>query len=612
MAKDITLARRVQLAALAHIRHNHTRYDELLKESDWANARKAVEKPCLDIIVKWRGDEETGRDQLDEILREVIEISDTENESDEESSDADNERLYMPRPQAVPASVPNGAMPQLSHVPNQQFGVDRLMSDAVRSSPHTPPRHRGLTKAERKAERRTRKTQQRFKRYAAAAEALANTPHQNSHPASHSTPGFVATPVEFVRSQGSAHPVNAYHATPNTVPHETGIPRTSYGHAEVQNIPFPHMYDASQDRIASVSHVSLGPRGHGGPQEFIRVPDTQRPKVGPYSAHYTQPPQPPLSPVRLGLQDMALPSIEPKSPVSSRGLQGTPQGLRHEPQQFTEVPRVVSRNIAEPIMSRPSPRSTDAPVNSDELAAKRRRIITYFPEDYQRPSDSSYVRVTPRGQDENLRRPQIEYIADRHPPASRVPEHVVYQNNLFTPPSHEIRVVRSEGDPNRPYQVDRVEAPLRSRANPIVVDGNCNYEPRRVVEVRGSPAHEIYRTVSPQVGGLSIHSQGDPRPRDSTRVIYVDEPTGRFRDEPGHLRPVNHHSVSGPPAYPEVLSRPQSPAMVLQAHTRTLERSTRYGVPYETRVNELQRAPVVEATNGILRASFPEMPRQER
>ena len=86
MAKDLTLARRVQLAALAYIRHTKTRYDELLKETDWANARKAVEKPCLDIIVKWRGDEETGRDQLDEILREVIEISDSEEDSEEDSN----------------------------------------------------------------------------------------------------------------------------------------------------------------------------------------------------------------------------------------------------------------------------------------------------------------------------------------------------------------------------------------------------------------------------------------------------------------------------------------------------------------------------------------------
>ncbi|KAF4505811.1 hypothetical protein G6O67_007723 [Ophiocordyceps sinensis] len=77
---DITLARRVQLAVLAHIRHSHTRYDELLKECSWNEARRTVETLCLDILVKWRGDEETGRDQLDEILREIVVISDSEDE----------------------------------------------------------------------------------------------------------------------------------------------------------------------------------------------------------------------------------------------------------------------------------------------------------------------------------------------------------------------------------------------------------------------------------------------------------------------------------------------------------------------------------------------------
>ncbi|KFH44688.1 hypothetical protein ACRE_045580 [Hapsidospora chrysogenum ATCC 11550] len=88
LCTDMPLSRRVQLAVLAHIRHNHTRYDELLKETSWQNARKVVEALCLDILVKWRGDEETGRDQLDEILREVVVISDSDSEeSGDESGD---------------------------------------------------------------------------------------------------------------------------------------------------------------------------------------------------------------------------------------------------------------------------------------------------------------------------------------------------------------------------------------------------------------------------------------------------------------------------------------------------------------------------------------------
>ncbi|KAH8907164.1 hypothetical protein BR93DRAFT_928034 [Coniochaeta sp. PMI_546] len=92
LAADLTLSRRVQLAVISHIRHTHTRYDQLLRETTWANARRAVEELCLDILVKWRGDEENGRDQLDEILREVVVISDSEDDyEDEEDEDDDDD-----------------------------------------------------------------------------------------------------------------------------------------------------------------------------------------------------------------------------------------------------------------------------------------------------------------------------------------------------------------------------------------------------------------------------------------------------------------------------------------------------------------------------------------
>ncbi|KAG7118738.1 hypothetical protein HYQ45_000066 [Verticillium longisporum] len=86
MQQDLTLSRRVQLAVLAHIRHAHTRYDELLRETTWSNARRATEALCLDILVKWRGDDESGRDQLDEIMREIVVV--TDDEGDDAPEDA--------------------------------------------------------------------------------------------------------------------------------------------------------------------------------------------------------------------------------------------------------------------------------------------------------------------------------------------------------------------------------------------------------------------------------------------------------------------------------------------------------------------------------------------
>ena len=58
------------------------------------NARKVVEPVCLDVLLKWRGDEETGRDQMDEILREVVVITDSEegtDSSEDESSEEEGE-----------------------------------------------------------------------------------------------------------------------------------------------------------------------------------------------------------------------------------------------------------------------------------------------------------------------------------------------------------------------------------------------------------------------------------------------------------------------------------------------------------------------------------------
>ncbi|KKA29819.1 hypothetical protein TD95_000455 [Thielaviopsis punctulata] len=114
---DLSLSRRVQLAVLAHIRHNHTRYDELLKETSWMQARKAVEKPCLDLLVKWRGDEENGRDDLDEILREVVIISDDEEDDSETDNEQDEKNMERRHGAAVavPARVPDASSPQILH-----------------------------------------------------------------------------------------------------------------------------------------------------------------------------------------------------------------------------------------------------------------------------------------------------------------------------------------------------------------------------------------------------------------------------------------------------------------------------------------------------------------
>ena len=82
----MSLPRRVQLAVVAHIRHNYTDYDKLLKQVPYLTARAMVEQPSLDKLAEWRGDDDDeDPNAMEEILREVIVIPD----DDEDENDQD-------------------------------------------------------------------------------------------------------------------------------------------------------------------------------------------------------------------------------------------------------------------------------------------------------------------------------------------------------------------------------------------------------------------------------------------------------------------------------------------------------------------------------------------
>ncbi len=117
LTKNLPLAKRCQLATNAHIRHIHTNYDKLLREYEYLDCRKAVEPICLEKIMEWRGDEETGRDQLDEILREIVVIPD--------SDDEDDELQFLGQVHNIPSRTPSPPKPA---------------SPSQRLVPYAPPR----------------------------------------------------------------------------------------------------------------------------------------------------------------------------------------------------------------------------------------------------------------------------------------------------------------------------------------------------------------------------------------------------------------------------------------------------------------------------------------
>ncbi|KAL7799879.1 hypothetical protein V8C37DRAFT_365823 [Trichoderma ceciliae] len=311
-SEDIPLSRRVQLAVLAHIRHTHTRYDALLRETTWQNARKIVESLCLDILVKWRGDEETGRDQLDEILREVVVISDSEDdedEDDEESIDymsdegADNARL-TPMP-AYRSAPPLRGVDQTDRSPPKS-----PLREAI-PVPPSPPNRIGLGDADR-GRREDRRAQRGFRRYRAWEEAIRRnrgetplverpsldmaTKHASYQPSQPTGLSYDAHGLPYDNSDPMAHPGGASGASPslnghriqrsayevlssiNSSPYPGRAPEAQYSHEKVMSVvPFPTSTSSREMASSASSHFqdmlvhSIEPVSPTAQPSFIRT-----------------------------------------------------------------------------------------------------------------------------------------------------------------------------------------------------------------------------------------------------------------------------------------------------------------------------------------------------
>lgn len=365
LAADLSLARRVQLAALSHIRHTMTRYDTLLKEVEWQDARKAVEQPCLDVIAKWRGDEETGRDQLDEILREVIEISDNE-DSDEESTE--EEPIH-----AIPGVANHvGTTSGFLHVQPRVEEATALPGNQPAQGPGpgpsvisaaspAPPR-----KLTRKEQRAAKHSQQRFKRYHQVAESMRQNPQSPRSPrgrhVSAGLPQMLAAPAtrqpEFL--QGMERPIPVSHPAA---------------------LPGPYTYQ-------EIPPVATRPRGQS--PIFVRAADSTVPKVGYIGSRPANSPHP-MSPVRSQFQDLLVRSIEPQSPGVSNGRDhATSFPFPSDMGRVAGAPRVVSR----PVVSRPGGQITSSVVATpDGMPMGRQQVIPQFPEQSELFSGAGFIQV---------------------------------------------------------------------------------------------------------------------------------------------------------------------------------------------------------------------------
>ncbi|KAK2607435.1 hypothetical protein N8I77_006107 [Diaporthe amygdali] len=342
-------------------------FKKLLREAGYPTARKVVEQHCLDFLVKWRGDEETGRDQFDEILREVVVLSDDSDEDseDDESSDEDFVRISK--------------APDSNHVPADSSRVSNALhkhryatvsrSSRALSHKHPVPSAEGGS-VQRTKPQRSKKTNRGFKRYEAVAKRWEEAVNRNRYAQHAGTLGHVA-PMDRIPSQGSRrppsveivspvhradsprnshlalNPLHFYHGGPNQ-----GPPPRPNDRLPVANLdPRQHMplasYAGPQSAPKSASHSisqSVPPEAMIVGRRITRVPVDIHLQSGPA----------PQRPYHEELKDYLVPSIEPASPHSGPDVpQFVRQVIRGEPRGPEQVPtgRTVPFQHVAPLQS---------------------------------------------------------------------------------------------------------------------------------------------------------------------------------------------------------------------------------------------------------------------
>lgn len=510
MAADIPLSRRVQLAVLAHIRHNHTRYDKLLKETSYVNARKTVEALCLDILVKWRGDEETGRDQLDEILREVVVISDdSEDDDDTESSDDDSVQEIFPsnadRPGMSNAALPRPSLPRQKRrqKPGNMGGArKRKNAPGTQATSQDAPdsaKNRAAAKKSQRGFKRYQAEAQREAHYQAAWEQAVNRNRQGPAPdasqhasvqlsKSASQGPYPAPAVERVASQRD------FHGDVTGRSHLSG--NRLHGHVDASQPlePFYVERNPSGARVLRttppVPYTSIPVSSHfreaSGPARY-------RPVIGPPSVPHSSQSQI-LAPTRRDpdeLKDFLVRSIEPVSP-SSAPMQ--PQFIRPMPYREHVPLEQVSSETHGQIARNRSPADT-SPRYGEPFQPRR------FINDHSAP-----VRVS------------SPYKVE--PPAS-LSSH--YRDPGPFPPAQ----------PQEAIRVYRVREPIGLRDRPLPTDSTIRIH-------RGSPRPIL--GVTEPVGNTMIPSQSRYRELSPHRIIEMRRPVEDLSRAPETRRVVSLES----------------------------------------------------------------------
>ncbi|PWY81776.1 hypothetical protein BO70DRAFT_315045 [Aspergillus heteromorphus CBS 117.55] len=416
-AVELPLARRAQLAVVAHIRHIYTDYDRLLKATSFHEARSLVEEPTLAKLVEWRGDDENGRTVLEDVFREVIVISDDEEDSDTEGeapASVDRDRSVM-----VVSSNPRADELQTKQLNYANPILREVQSDI--SDDEAPPGFRFIPEAPRtnKIDRRGFSRYQAWDRAINRYRHMANEADQRRlHDGSTDSRRPVVTrqPLqENVGQEGPAlypaidHPCVSLAplAASNTGPFGAGA-----GRPILTSVVDRHSYELNRGAELSIdrrdillSNVIPLDRTQAAPPKrrtFQRDDSPNAPVFvsGPrevYEMTQTGDPTLPLAPSQhrstVQSQDHAFPSIEAPLPVEIR---------RSDSGQLDHLTKRMSgtfsiRSVTPHHLAHREASHQDLQKSARDQAAKRRRTAHYEPvgADYTYSKDNSASTVVP-------------------------------------------------------------------------------------------------------------------------------------------------------------------------------------------------------------------------
>ncbi|KAJ4379726.1 hypothetical protein N0V86_004908 [Didymella sp. IMI 355093] len=141
-AKELPLARRVQLAVVAHIRHMYTDYDKMLKTGSWMEARQKVEHVSLAKLKEWRDETGEQSNEIEDTFREVIVLDDEDETSDGDTPDEREQSMEIVSNRVIAQDIQLERYPQHPTVSDNERRRGHGRTIVVHPYPPPPTIHR--------------------------------------------------------------------------------------------------------------------------------------------------------------------------------------------------------------------------------------------------------------------------------------------------------------------------------------------------------------------------------------------------------------------------------------------------------------------------------------